>query len=60
MVKLEDPSELGLVKFKLPKGDYKIDMQFSDTPIRANANKVSLASLGILGLLLVGSRLKKT
>jgi len=59
LVKLEDPGELGLVKFRLPKGDYKIDMQFSDTPIRANSNKISLASLGILGFLLAGSKLKK-
>lgn len=39
------PSKMGLVRFKLPAGDYNIEIEFKDTPIRIAGNIISLLSL---------------
>lgn len=43
-VKLQLPSKDGLIKFELPKGEYKIEVEFKDTPVRTMGNMISLGS----------------
>lgn len=51
-----DPN-LGLIKITLPKGDYKVELNFIDTPIRKIANLLSLISLfGLMISLVVINR----
>lgn len=57
LVSLEQPGDLGLVRFKLPKGSYRVDMELKDTPIRAVANLISVVSI-LLAVLLVISHKK--
>ncbi|MBI2596844.1 hypothetical protein HYW41_01695 [Candidatus Daviesbacteria bacterium] len=52
-ISLEKPDQRGLIKFKLPKGDYSVGFEFRDTPVRILGNTISLFSLLILFLLIV-------
>lgn len=47
-IQLEQPSEQGLIRFKLPVGNYKVKFEFKDTSVRIIANLISLSSLLIL------------
>jgi len=38
----------GLISFKLPKGEYKIEVELTDTPIRKVGNLITLTSLIVL------------
>ena len=38
----------GLISFKLPEGEYNIEVKLTDTPIRKIGNLVSLVSIIIL------------
>ena len=49
-INLEKPSEQGLIRFKLPVGNYKVKFEFKDTSVRIIGNLVSLSSLLILVL----------
>lgn len=51
-INLEQPSDQGLIRFRLPKGDYKIKFEFADTPVRMIGNFVSLSSLLFILLIL--------
>lgn len=55
-VKIEDPSELGLIKFKLPMGSHKIDLSFNDAPIRSLGNMISLISFFVIIILFIKTR----
>lgn len=52
-IPLEEPSKLGLIRFKVPKGEYKIDAKFSDTAIRTTGNLLSLGGFAFIGFLIV-------
>lgn len=43
-INLQLPSKDGLIKFELPKGEYKIEVEFKDTPVRIVGNMISLVS----------------
>lgn len=52
-ISLQDPDELGLVRFDLPSGKYTVKAEFANTPVRVFGNTLSLASLiAVLALLL--------
>ena len=55
VVKLESPSQQGLVQFQLPRGEHKIKIDFKDTFVRSLGNIVSLTSI-VLVILLMGWR----
>lgn len=42
---LLEPDDIGLIKFNVPSGEHKIQLNFGDTPIRTIANITSLLSL---------------
>ena len=44
-INLEKPSDQGLIRFRLPRGNYQIKFEFTDTPVRIVGNLISLASL---------------
>lgn len=44
-VSLEKPSELGLIRFKLPEGNYNLKFEFRDTPVRIIGNIITLTSI---------------
>ncbi len=50
-IDLEYPDIRGLIRFKLPIGNYLINFEFKDTPVRMIGNIVSLISFLILILL---------
>lgn len=39
------PSKMGLIRFELPKGDYKTEIEFKDTQVRTIGNIISLTSI---------------
>lgn len=45
-------SRQGLMRFSLPKGQFRVEMKFENTPIRILGNSLSLAGLLALGWLL--------
>lgn len=42
------PSKMGLIRFELPKGDYKVDIELKDTPVRIAGNIISLVSILVI------------
>ena len=48
----EDPSKHGLIRVRLPEGTYKIQLNFSNTPVRAIGNIISLLSIFVVVALL--------
>lgn len=52
VIKLENPGERGLIKFKLPVGSYDLQFEFRDTPVRMTGNYTSLFSAAILAAFL--------
>jgi len=59
IVKIDEPDELGLIRFKLPAGEYHVSMQLTDTPIRAWGNILSLISVAGIVLLFVGRKFNR-
>lgn len=53
---LDEPSNLGLILFKLPKGEYKVNAYFANTPIRQASNLISFLS----GATLLGTFLRRS
>ena len=52
VINLSEPSVQGLMRFKLPKGEYKIELLLKDTPVRIIGNTLSLISIFLLLVLL--------
>lgn len=48
VLSVSEPSIQGLITFELPKGEYKIDLELKDTPVRMMGNSVSLVSFLLL------------
>lgn len=48
----------GLISFKLPKGEYKIEAELTDTPIRKIGNFTTVISLGVLTWLIFKKDIK--
>lgn len=46
------PSKMGLVRFALPAGEHRVQIEFKDTPIRSAGNLLSAASLLLAALFL--------
>src|SRR3989344_1998649 len=42
------PSKMGLIRFELPQGSYKVNIELMDTPARTLGNGISLISLLII------------
>ncbi len=59
-IKLEQPLERGLVRFKLAKGNYNVSFELKDTPVRMIGNTISLFSLLGLTLLLTFKKYKQS
>lgn len=59
IVDLEKPLERGLIRFKLPTGNYEVKFELKDTPVRILGNTISLISLLSLTLLLVLKKIYK-
>ncbi|MCL4366352.1 6-pyruvoyl-tetrahydropterin synthase-related protein [Patescibacteria group bacterium] len=45
------PSEMGLIRFKLPKGSYKVKIELKDTPVRVAGNIISAISVLLIMLI---------
>lgn len=58
-ISLEEPSRLGLILFKLPKGEYKVNFKFANTQIRWVGDLLSVGSLLVLAGLLIKKNNKK-
>ncbi len=52
VLNLSEPSIQGLITFELPKGEYQIDLELKDTPVRIMGNILSIVSLLLLLVLL--------
>lgn len=46
-IELSDPSDLGLIRFAAPVGEFKVSAHFGDTPLRMVGNLISAISIGI-------------
>jgi hypothetical protein len=55
-VTLGNPSDLGLITFSAPAGEYNVSVNFGNTPLRTAGNAVSVISAGILLFLAFYSR----
>ncbi|OGE65093.1 hypothetical protein A3I48_02425 [Candidatus Daviesbacteria bacterium RIFCSPLOWO2_02_FULL_36_7] len=54
IVKLQSlPSNRGLIRFELTKGNYQMEVEFTDTPIRKIGNVISLCSIILTIALLI-------
>jgi len=53
IVSQDSPSNMGLIKFELPPGSYKIDVKLMNTPVRDLGNILSLISISLVGILLL-------
>lgn len=53
IINLSEPSIQGLITFRLPKGEYQIDLKLEDTPIRILGNSLSVISLTLIAFLLI-------
>lgn len=53
------PSKMGLIRFELPKGDYRVNIEFRDTPVRRVGNIISLSSIILVILLLIYGERRK-
>lgn len=51
-VTLSEPSIQGLMTFELPKGEYQIDLELKDTPVRIIGNLISAVSILLLTAML--------
>lgn len=58
-IALENPSELGLIKFKAPRGEHTVRLELENTPIRTVGNIVSLVSIILLIVLLGRPKIAK-
>lgn len=54
----EEPSNLGLIRFRLPKGGYEVKLSFTNTPIRTLSNLISLLSVIVFVKLFIHKKLK--
>lgn len=53
------PSKMGLLRFELPKGEFKIKIEFKDTAVRLLGNTISIISFALLIIILLrGYRLR--
>ena len=52
VLSLSEPSIQGLITFELPKGEYQIDLELKDTPVRIMGNVLSLMSILLIFALL--------
>lgn len=59
VISQESPSRLGLIRFKIPEGGYKVSVEFKDTPVRKTANIISIISILFLITLLLRARFKR-
>lgn len=50
------PSKSGLIRFELPKGDYRINLELKDTPVRMIGNILSIVSAVVVLVLLIFKR----
>lgn len=50
------PSKMGLIRFELPKGEYRVKIEFKDTPVRILGNSLSIFSLILAGFLFTYKR----
>lgn len=55
---IESPDKYGLIRFKLPKGEYLVQMKLVDTPVRRAGNVISIATFFVLLGILIGKKLK--
>ncbi len=53
MIVQENPSNMGLIQFKLPKGNFNVKIELKDTPVRTAGNWISLVSIAVAAGLLV-------
>lgn len=51
VINLSEPSIQGLISFKLSKGEYQMDLQLKDTPVRIIGNLISAVSILLLAIL---------
>lgn len=56
-INLDQPLPQGLIRFKLPKGQFKIELKLDDTPVRTLGNSISLVSLLFLILMFTFRRI---
>ncbi len=60
VINQENPSKMGLIRFKLPKGIFNIKIELKNTPVRAIGNWISLISaLAVIALLAVRKNYSK-
>jgi len=52
-VQFQDPTYRGLITFRVTEGEHTVRIVFEDTKMRRISNMISLASIGILGLMLI-------
>lgn len=57
MIELSEPSIQGLITFYLPRGNYQINLELKDTPVRIAGNAISLISIFGLILLFISRRI---
>lgn len=57
-VKLNDPTELGLITFPVKSGQYKVSVHFDNTPLRIIGNIVSLACIILVSYFLLRDKNK--
>jgi hypothetical protein len=50
-IEFQDPANRGLMTYYVDPGTHRVDVQFEETKLRLFADYISLASLGILGVL---------
>lgn len=48
VINLSEPSIQGLITFELSHGEYQIDLEYKDTPVRIMGNTISLISILLL------------
>lgn len=49
------PSEMGLIRFRLPKGNYLVKIELTDTPVKTTGNIISLISLFLIMVIFIKS-----
>lgn len=48
----DQPSDTGLIRFQLPQGEYNVQIELKDTPIRTAGNIISVFSMILVALIL--------
>lgn len=56
VISQSSPSNVGLIRFELPKGNYQMKIEFMDTSIRKIGNIISLFSIILIIVLLIYER----